>query len=83
MPTDVTAQSLTYDKGVLTLVCTSGNLDSPAAFVAALRNSAYIDTVSYKGSMIFVAQSQKAADALTAGHYKFTVDCYLKGGAEQ
>lgn len=83
MPSDVTVQNLAYQNGVLSLDCLANNVDSPAAFVYSIKESAYIDTVNYKGSTIYIAEGQSPADAIAAGQYQFTVDCYLKGGSDQ
>lgn len=79
MPSDVYAQSISYQGGILMLVCIADNVDSPASFAAALKNSLYFDSVEYKGSIYLDEQSQPDI----ANKYQFTVDCYVKGGAAQ
>ncbi len=75
MPADVSARNINYTSGVLSLTCIADNMDSPAAFSAALKGSAYFDSVMYLGSTR-MDQTQPEL----AGKYMFTVNCYMKGG---
>ena len=79
MPSDVYAQSINYQNGILTLICIADTIDSPASFAAALKSSPYFDSVAYRESSYITEQSQPDI----VNQYQFTMDCCLKGGAAQ
>ncbi|MEI6101215.1 MAG: PilN domain-containing protein [Eubacteriales bacterium] len=78
MPSDVKVDTISYQEGIFTLAGSASNVDSPANFAAALKSSAYFDSVTYMGSIY-----QAPVAGAVSGIYQYSVQCHMKGGAVQ
>ncbi len=78
LPAGVAVRTFGYKSGVLTLDCTAANADAPANFADALAKSQYVYTANLKASALDIE-----AEVAGTVQYKFTVECYLKGGTAE
>lgn len=75
MPSDVEAESITYDGKTIALTCTCKDSASPAVFVHALDSSGRFKSVNYS--------ALEAAAGSNGGSYSFSVAISLKGGNKE